>query len=177
MFPKITIRNLGFLQSLKDQWGAKLSESLQDVGNGVNNLAYRLGSSPSGSSITPTAPGGLRVQHLGGGLVDFAITDNSPQTTSAIHYFVEHSYTQNFTDSRVCHASPSRNGTVLLPNGTYYFKTYAQNQYGGPPSQAITTMPVKVTGSASGALFASQGSGSGTAGQSGAGFGVNVERR
>jgi hypothetical protein len=175
--PKLNLPNLGYIRALKNAPidGPKLAETFDSVSRGVGNVANRLASNPSGVDNNPPQIAMLEAQHLGNGLVDIAITDNG-NIQSAISYYVEYSVAPGFPNSRYIHLGTSRNATVYLPNGSYYFKAYSQYISGGQASPPKMIGPVQVVNSASGTLLASQGSGTGQPGQSGVGAGPVISR-
>jgi hypothetical protein len=173
-----TIRNLSYLQKINTPQlaGYKLAEAFEDLGDSVGNVANQVASSPDGSDITPPKIGQVQAQHVGGGALDIAITDNS-KVQRAVEYFVEYAPNPGFSGSRYLHLVSSRNGTVMVPNGRWYVKAYSQYRFGGPPSEAITSGPISVTGSVvTQALLATQGCGTGQPGQTGTGAGTEISR-
>lgn len=175
--PKIRIKSQNSIQVAKPGKldGFLVADALKDVNSGIGTVANRLANDPNGTNVTPPNIAGLLAQHLGNGLVDIAIADPG-LIQSAIGYHVEYDTNPNFTSSRYEFLGPSRNKTITLPNGTYYFKAYSQYQYGGNPSAAKTFGPVQVTGSAATSLLKTQGSGTGAPGQSEIGFGTEIVR-
>ena len=173
----LNIRNKSYLQrvSLRGFDGVKLSEAFDDVGKGVDNVAAQMGADPNGSPRVPPSIAKLEAQHLGNGILDFAITDNGT-VNRAIDYVVELADNPNFSGARTVHFSPSRNGTAMVPNGDWYLKAYSQYRLGGPPSGALTSGKVTVTGSASKSLFGTQGCGAAPANTTGQGAGLTVSR-
>jgi hypothetical protein len=152
--------------------GHLLAEAFEDAAKPSQYLGRNIAANLDGSSNIPKPPTSITAKHLGGGLVDIAISDQPKHP--AINYFVEVAANPGFVGARVVHSSPSRNASVLLPNGTWYLRAYSQYQYAGSSSNSGDSVPstsVSVTGSiVTGTLLASQGSGTGTA--SGAGFGT-----
>jgi hypothetical protein len=180
MPPRLNIRNKSAIEaSGKSVDGRTMGEALGDIQNGVGNIANRLSSDPSGSTVVPPKVSSTQAVHLGNGFVDVSSTDNSPNTTSAVAYHLEYADNPGFNGSIYHGGGPSRNhGRILLPNGKWWFKSYSQYQYGGPPGEGSTTGPVNVTGSllGSSSLLPTQGSGSGLPGQTGVGFGRSISR-
>jgi len=101
---------------------------------------------------------GLKAVHLGGGVLNFAISDTS-KVQRAIDYFVEIAPNSNFTGVEIVHCSPSRNGRTIVPNGRWYVKAYSQYRLGGPPSEGLAHGPIVVTGSPISTLLPTQGCG------------------
>jgi hypothetical protein len=173
--PKLTIKSLSIIK--QNPATLRVGEALDDVATGTNNLAAQLSADPNGSDITPANVAQVQAQHLGNGLVDVAITDNS-SLSRAINYYIEADTSPNFTSNpRGITTGPIRNGSLVLPNGTYYVRAYSQYPAGGPPSKPVNAaQPIVVTGSASLPLLASQGSGTGNPGQGGQGAGKTINR-
>jgi hypothetical protein len=137
-----------------------VGEAMDDIVNGIQNHAAATTTDPNGADIIPVNVSIVQAQHVGNGQIDIAITDNSSLSRS-INYFVDYSMDSNFTNPYTLSLGPSRNNhTLVLPNGTWYFQGYSQYVHGGPPSNPVRVrLPVAVTGSSSGKLFSSQGSG------------------
>jgi len=175
--PGVTLKNQNYLRSVRDGHieGHKIAENFDSVNEGIGNISNRLANDPSGGIVVPPNIASVSAKHLGNGQIDVAITDNG-QIQSAIGYHVEYSTNSSFTNSRYEYLGPSRNKVIVLPNGSYYIKAYSQYRYGGPPSSPFITGPIHVTGSASGSLLTSQGSGTGRAGESGVGYGKVISR-
>lgn len=173
--PKITVKSLN---SVKQNPATTLvGECLDDHSTGINNLAANLGADPNGSEVTPADVAQVSAQHLGNGLVDVAITDNS-SLARAINYFVEYDTSPNFTaNPRGTALGPYRNGQFQLPNGTYYIQAFSQYPNGGAPSKPVRFQsPIVVTGSGSQPLLRSEGSGTGKSGAAGQGAGKALTR-
>jgi len=110
------------------------------------------------------------------GLIHVTLTHNS-QTQKNVRYFVEWSADKNFQSNVYPEdLGVSRHKTLILPNGTWYFRGYHQPQ-GGEPSQPINhggNTPLGVTISSSSALrlLPSPGSGTGAPNGSQPGWGI-----
>jgi len=178
--PNVALRNIESLKRMKifvpnqgQVQGHLIAEAIQDAAKPSQYLGRNLAAQIDGSANVPNAPSGIQAKHLGGGLVDVAITDQAKHP--AINYFVEVADNPGFRNSRVVQSSPSRNGLVTLPNGTWHIRAYSQYQYSGSPSNSNQNPPstsVMVTGSiASESLLNSQGSGTGNGQTPGSGFG------
>lgn len=178
--PAVLIRSLESIKRLKifvpgqgELRGHLVAEALEDAARPSQYIGRNVAANLDGSSNVPSTPSAITAKHIGGGLVDFSIQDQA--THPAINYFVEVADNPGFSNARVVHSSPSRNGMVFLPSGNWYMRTYSQYQYSGSVSNAGGSVPstkVTVTGSiATGTLLASQGSGTGTGSTPGAGFG------
>lgn len=154
------IKNLDYIKR-DDLFYGEAFGSLQQAHGAI---AIQLGADPNGAEVVPTQPAAFRVQ-AAGNLVDFEITDNSPTLLRSIQYFVEYGTDQNFTNPRVHSLGPSRNGTMSLPPGTYYFRVRSQYPHGGPASSPNTfSQPVIITSGTAMTLFPSQGAGTGGGG-------------
>jgi hypothetical protein len=168
--PKLLVKSLSVIK--QNPQTVRQGEAFDDVSSGINSLANQLGADPNGADVIPANVAQVQAQHLGNGLVDVAITDNS-NVPRAIDYHVEYDTSPAFTNPRGQTLGPWRNGQFTLPNGTYYVRGYSQIRTGGPPSSPVNAqIPVVVTGSATQPLSVSQGSGTGkpnTGGGAGAG--------
>jgi hypothetical protein len=179
--PNLHIRNQAYLQKVNIQQGKgslegqKLSEAFDDVSSAIGNVHNQLASNPEGINVVPPKIGTVQAQHLGAGMLNFAITDNG-KIQRAIDYFVEIADNPGFSGAEVIHSSPSRNGHVPVPNGTWYVKAYSQYKFGGTPSQPLTTGPINVSGSQYGTRLPTQGCGTGTPGATGQGAGTVISR-
>jgi hypothetical protein len=171
MSVKVQIKNLGYIQKTD----FKYAEAFEDVGNAVGNVANQTASDPTGANNTPAPIGGIQAQHLGNGILDFAITDNGA-VQRAVDYVVELANNPGFSNARTVHFSPSRNGTVTVPNGNWYLKGYHQYRFGGRPSRPIVTGPINVTGSVNGILLDGQGCGVAAPGTTGQGAGLTISK-
>lgn len=178
--PQVSLRNIEsikrmhvFIPNNANIKGYEIGEAIQDAAKPSQYLGRNLAANIDGTENAPNIPSSIQAKHLGGGLVDVAITDQAKHP--AINYFVEVADNPGFRNSRVVQSSPSRNGLVTLPNGTWHIRAYSQYQYSGSPSNSNQNPPstsVMVTGSiASESLLNSQGSGTGTGQTPGAGFG------
>jgi hypothetical protein len=172
---KLTIKSLSAVK--QNPATVRIGECFDDASTGINNLAAQLGSDPNGSDVTPAKVAQVMAQHLGNGLVDVAITDNS-SLSRAVNYYVEYDTSPDFSNNpRGTALGSYRNGQVTLPNGTYWVQAYSQYPAGGPPSKPVMfPQPIMVTGSAGLPLLNSQGSGTGKPGQAGQGAGKTVAR-
>ena len=173
--PKLTVKSLNMVK--QNPATTQTGECLDDVSTGINNLAANLGADPNGADVTPSAVAQVEAQHLGNGLVDVAITDNS-SLSRAISYFADIDTSPNFTTNpRTYTNGPSRNISALLPNGTYFVQVYSQYPNGGPPSKPVRfPTRIVVTGSATQPLLSSKGSGTGRPGAAGQGAGKSLTR-
>ena len=175
--PKLSLKNIRYILGIKtpEVDGSKFAETFSDVANSITGVTSRLGANPNGPPQNSPMIASFQAVHLGNGLIDLSIIDPG-KIQSAISYFVEYDTTSGFAQSRYVHLGPARNGTIVLPNGSYWFKAYSQNILGGSPSSPIITGPVAVTGSATGVLLPTQGSGTGQPGQTGTGAGPVISR-
>jgi hypothetical protein len=173
--PKLTIDSLNSVK--QNPATTQTGECFDDVSKGVNNLAANLGADPNGADVTPADVAQLKAQHLGNGLVDVALVDNS-SLARAISYFVDADTSPNFTSNpRTYTNGPVRNISMTLPNGTWYLQGYSQYANGGPPSKPVRfPTPILVTGSATQPLLDSEGSGTGRPGAAGQGAGKALTR-
>jgi hypothetical protein len=173
--PSLIVKSLGILKGTPSL--TRVGEAISDHLIGTNNISAQLATNPNGPDVIPAPVAQVQAQHLGNGLVDVAITDNS-DIARAINYHIEYDTSPNFTSNpRGTLLGPYRNGQFTLPNGTWYVRGFSQYPAGGPPSAPIAfPQPVVVTGSAALPLLNSQGSGTGRPGQAGQGAGKTVSR-
>lgn len=173
--PKLIVKSLGFIKTVSGL--TRVGEAIDDLLTGHSNISAQLASDPNGANIVPANVAQVSAQHLGNGLVDVALTDNS-EVSRAISYFVDVDSSPNFTaNPRTYTNGPVRNISMTLPNGTWYLQGYSQYQHGGPPSTPVRfPQPIVVSGSASLPLLPAQGGGTGAAGRAGQGAGPTVSR-
>jgi len=180
MTVKVNVRNSAYIKGLNisqgkgDLQGWKLGEAMDDLASASGNIANQIASNPSGTDVVPPNVAQLKVQHWGAGQIEFQITDNSP-VQRAIDYVVEAADNPQFQNSHIVHVSPSRNGTVIRPNGNWWFKAYSQYRFGGPPSSPIVAAPVTVTGGQNAAIYPTQGAGT-NSGSTNQGVGLKISR-
>lgn len=159
-----------------------LSNALQRIQDGINNLGQQLAAEPVGLASPPPPLEGVNVK-TAGELVHVTLTHNVPITKN-IHYFVEYDTDPSFPSPHVAHLGTSR-GTVLnLPTKTdggaaqnFYFRGYPQFP-GSKPSLPVNfgglaPTPVTLTGTTQLTLQPSTGSGTAApnGSQGGSGFG------
>lgn len=150
----------------------KHAEAFDNLITAHENVARQLSTDPNGSEVTPASPAQLMVQQQNG-FVDLAVVDNSP-ISRAINYYVEWADNPGFNGYRTLPLGPSRNGHIMLPNGTYSLRARSQYPAGGPASAPCKAVSVTIAASVIGtlSLFASQGSGTG-----GGGAGATITRK
>jgi hypothetical protein len=168
---------------------ALLSNALQRIEDGVNNLGQQLAAEPVGLASPPLPLEAVNVK-TSGEQVHVTLTHNVPIAKN-VHYFVE--YTQNdpnFLAPHVEHLGTSRGRVLNLPSKTdgggathnYYFRAYPQFP-GSKPAAPVNyggITPAAVTLSGTTALTLQPSTGSGTAAgngqQGGWGFGKTNTR-
>lgn len=165
-----------------------LSNALQNIQDGINNLGQQTAAEPVGLAEPPPPLEFINVK-AAGELAHIVLTHNAP-INKGIRYFVE--YTQNdpdFLAPFVEHFGASRSRVLHLPTNldgggavNYYFRAYPQ--YPGSKPQAptnfggIAPMAVTLSGSTNLTLLTSTGSGTAAANgqQGGYGFGKTNTR-
>jgi hypothetical protein len=162
-----------------------LSNALQRIEDGVNNLGQQLAAEPVGLAQPPAPLESVNVKAAAGTgeQVHVTLTHNVPVSKN-IHYFLEYDNDPSFPAPHVAHLGTSR-GTVLnLPSKTdggavqnWYFRGYPQFP-GSKPAPAVNyggLTPTVVTLGGSTQLTLQPSTGSGTAAangqQGGSGFG------
>jgi hypothetical protein len=182
--PKIAIKNLGYIQSIKLEHssgvidGSKIAEALQSVAIPIQNSASYLAQDVSGTPAVPPLISALQAQHCGKGLVDLAITDNSSGLQQAVGYWIEYS-NDGFKTSRPQFIGGARNHLMTLPNGRWQFRAFSQYQTAGSPNTPVAapgTLLINDSTAGDTILFPSQGSGTGRPGEQGTGAGKTVSR-
>ena len=165
-----------------------LSNGLQRIEDGINNLGSQLAADPVGLSAVPPPLEAVNVK-ASGEQVHVTLTHNAPIQKN-IHYFVE--YTQNdpnFLAPHVEHFGTSRGRVLHLPTNddggspiNYYFRAYPQLPGSKPAAPmnfgGVTPTAVTLGGTTNLTLQSSTGSGTGAANgqQGGWGFGKTNTR-
>lgn len=162
-------RNMAYIRSMDP----KVHEALSDIVNAVNNAAQQTNADPT--SVTPPPPkiSALNVTEQNG-VFDAQIQDHSAFNRGS-SYMLEYSQTPNFQNTHVVHLGPSRNWRGNLGAGPLHFRAYSGYgssapsepvYHGGQPGIAVgsgvTQGPPMQQG---------MGSGTGSATQTGQGFG------
>lgn len=173
-------KNLSYFKNLSfpgaPDFGTKLAEWMEQTGQAFNNIEQQNNSNATGEPQTPPAVNSLNVSAANGHF-QIAINHEGAEFYRGVNYFVEHSATPNFTDPHIVDMGTSRNANLFLGNTTRYFRAYAAYPGSGPGplvyhGGGAQPRPVSGGGTVPGAPFtASQGSGTGTAGQGHSGFG------
>lgn len=168
-----TIRNLTYIRGLSTKempgFGARLYEALQDLITHHANLAQQVNGNSTGSPQAPPPIDSLKVTGQNGHF-NIAITHNA-EIYRGIRYYAEHSTTPDFQNPQIVPMGDSRNHSLFLGNQKLYWRAYAAYTGSGPSSPAYhggagSPQAVSGGGSIGGPAFqASQGSGTGAAGQ------------
>jgi hypothetical protein len=170
--------------ALGSSLSAAISNALDLISKGVNNLGQNSGADPTGTVPAPPQVQALTVKTNGTGLVHASISDNNPIQKN-LHYFVEYDTDPAFRQPHVAHLGASRSmPPITLPakddNGNpqqFYFRAYSQYPGGDPgaPQHFGGTTPTAVNpgGTQQMTLIPSTGSGTAqnTGQQGGSGFG------
>lgn len=161
---EVAVRNLDYIRK-RDP---RLYEALSDI---------RASLMPQTQDAPPPVTA-INAVSLGNGAVDVTIADSGPVNHN-VHYFVEHADNPQFLNPRPEHLGASRVAQIVVGTPDRYFRAYSQYVY--PPSQPSapvnfgggTPTAINGGGTATPALQASTGSGTGaTSGQNGGwGFG------
>lgn len=162
-----------------------LSNALQRIEDGVNNLGQQVAAEPVGLAQPPAVLQGVNVKVAAGTgeQVHVTLTHNVPITKS-IHYFLEYDNDPSFPAPHVEHLGTSRGRVLTLPSKddagdvhNWYFRGYPQLP-GSLPAKPVNfggIVPTAVTLGGTTKLTLQSSTGSGTAaanGQQGAsGFG------
>jgi hypothetical protein len=177
--PELKIRNYLQLKSSNNIQSKYAGDAFEDVKTGVEQLATKLGASPSTVAQSPASIGALMVAALNG-IADCSITDHS-SLFRAIEYFVEYSTDPAFPpqSTHIVALKSSRNVRipVFLGATNVYFRAYSQYADGeaSTPVNFGGLIPTGVaTGGAGPALGAGQLAGTATA--TGQGRGNDLSR-
>jgi hypothetical protein len=134
-----------------------IGKALETLQNATNNVANQTNASPVGVTDPPTPHSAISVKG-GAGIMDVAITDNSPQTRGKLHFF-DYS-TDGFKTFHTKSIGPAKNWRGTLGNGTFQVRSYAQHDTSAP-SDFIYHPPVSTSGGSEPAMQPGQGSGTG----------------
>jgi hypothetical protein len=176
----LNVKNLAWLKGLVvpgiQDFGVKMGELVQSVVQGTNNIEQQTNSNATGDPPPPPPINSLNVTAANGHF-QLSIDHSGAQIYRGVNYFAEHSATAGFSDPHIIDMGTSRNYNLFLGNATRYFRAYAAYPGSGPNQMVYhgsQVAPLAVTGGGSipGPTFAaSQGSGTGAAGQPHSGFG------
>jgi hypothetical protein len=167
-----------------------LSQGMQRIEDGINNLGTQLAAEPVGLAAPPPPLQGVNVKPASGTgeLVHVTLTHNAPIVKN-IHYFLEYDNDPSFPAPHVEHLGTSRGKVLNLPTKTdggvaqnWYFRGYPQFP-GSKPAKpvnfgGIVPAPVVLGGTTQLTLQPSTGSGTaaGNGQQGGSGFGKTNTR-
>ena len=168
-----SIRNLDYIRGLSTPempgFGAKLYEAMQDLITHHSNLAQQVNGNSTGNPEPPPPIDSVNVTGQNGHF-DIAIQHSAP-IFRGVRYYAEYDTTPNFSNPRTVPMGDSRNHSLFLGNGNYYWRAYAAYTSSHPSAAAYhggAADPQVVSGGGTvggPALQASQGSGTGTPGQ------------
>jgi len=177
-------KEITFLKQVP-QIGNYLSNALQLLQDGVNNLGKNVAVDPVGTLPAPPPIQQLSVKTNGQGLVHAVITDNNA-IQKHLNYFVEYDTDQNFGQPHVVHLGASRSmSPMILPaqddNGKpqkFFFRAYSQYQGSDPGPKIQSGAAVDPGGTQMLTLLPSTGSGTASANgrEGGSGFGKVLTR-
>jgi hypothetical protein len=178
-------KNLAYFKALKlpdnPEFGAKLGEWMEEMGQAFNNIEGQNNSNATGQPQTPPAINSLNVT-ASNGHFQIAINHEGAQFYRGIRYFVEHSDNAQFTNSHTEDLGTTRNANLFLGNATRFFRAFAAYPSSPPGPLAYhgsAGQPLAVTGGGTVPapnFAASQGSGTGTPGQGHSGPGPTPYR-
>jgi hypothetical protein len=133
-------------------------------------MGQQLNASPVGQTPAPQPHSGISVLG-GGGIVDVALKDDSPQYRGKEHFF---DYTTD--DWKTFHTKsmgPAKNWRGTLGTGTFKFRSYTQHPTSAP-SEYLFHDAVDATSGSQPAMQTGQGSGTGDAGYGSTPYNTNV---
>lgn len=164
------VRNLDYIRGLSTPelpgFGARLYEALQDVITHHTNLAQQVNGNSIGNPEPPPPIDSVNVTGQNGHF-DIAIQHNAP-IYRGVRYYAEYDTSPDFSNPRVVPMGDSRNHSLFLGNGSYYWRAYASYMSSHPSQPAYhgsQQSPQAVSGGGSiggPALQESQGSGTGS---------------
>ena len=145
------------LASIRKQY-PDLGRALQYLEDVQNNVALQTNASPVGLTEPPLPHTALSVKG-GGGMVDVAITDTTPQYRAKNH-FVEYADNPSFTNAHKVDLGAGQNWRGMIGNGTFHFRSYSAYPTSGP-SGMIYHAPVNTEGGSQPAMQPGHGIGTG----------------
>ena len=160
----MNIRNLPYLRSLPE-FGAKLYEALSDLDRNSDTIAQQTNASPGQKPYAPPSVTGLNVVAQNGSF-HAQITDNN-DIYRGINYHLEFDTDPGFSNPHPVDMGSSREHTMFLGNGTFYFRAFSSYSTGPASSPAYhghSGSPTAVFGGGTVGppqLLPSQGSGTG----------------
>ena len=170
----MSIRNLDFLRTMPpgvtlQEVGARLYEALSDVDAQQKVIAQQTNTNPTGQPLPPPAIDGLTVTGQNG---HFHLQiQHGGEFYRGVGYHAEYADNPSFHKPHSIDMGASREHTVHLGNGTYYWRAFAAyaSSPGGPPAYhggAHSPQPVSGGGVIGPpALLDPQGSGTGAPGE------------
>ena len=168
------IRNLNFLRSLPadlpiQDLGVRLYEALSDIQHQQQAVTQQTNSNPVGNPDPPPAIDGLTVTGQNG---HFHLqVQHNADFYRGVQYHAEYADNPGFQNPRPISMGDSREHTIFLGNGTYYWRAFAAypSSPAGPAAYhggAHSPQPVSGGGSiGSPAFLPPQGSGTGAPGE------------
>ena len=167
------VRNLNYIRALSSKefpgLGAKLYEALQDIIQQHTNLTQQVNGNGIGEPPPPPNIDSVAVTGQNG---HFHISiQHTANFYRGVRYYAEYADNPHFTNPQIVPMGDSRNHTLFLGNGTYYWRAYAAYMSSAPGTPAYhggTAQPQPVSGGGSiggPALLSPQGSGTGQPGQ------------
>ena len=162
------IRNLDFLRNIPE-WGGRLYEALEDLNAQHQSIAQQVNGNSTGQPLPPPAIDSLTVTGQNGHF--HAQIQHNAEFYRGIKYHLEYADNASFHNPRAVDIGSSREHTMFLGNGTYYFRAFAayESSPPGPPAYhggAHSPQPVSGGGSIGGPAFLPpQGSGTGKPGE------------
>ncbi len=163
--PDLAPRNLSAIRS-GNYTPQQLHDCLADIVASHNYVAQQLNASPVGVTPPPQPHASLSVKG-GAGILDVAVSDDSPQYRGKEHFF-DYSM-DNWQTVHTKSMGPAKNWRGSLGSGTFQVRSYSQYATSGP-SPYVFSDPVDATGATEPDMQAGQGSGTGDQGYGGAAY-------
>ena len=174
------MRNLDFLRTMPpgvtlQEVGSRLYEALSDVDAQQKTIAQQTNANPTGRPLPPPAIDGLTVTGQNGHF--HAQIQHGGEFYRGVQYHLEYADNPAFQKPHSIDMGASREHTILLGNGTYYWRAsaaYASSAAGPPAYHGGAHSPQPVSGGGivgPPAFLDPQGSGTGAPGEGLAGPG------
>jgi hypothetical protein len=152
----LSLRNMARIR----QQYPDIAEALADLMASHNSVAQQVNASPVGATPSPAPHAAISVRG-GAGILDVALSDNSPQYAGKEHFF---DYSQDgFKTFHTKSLGPAKNWRGSLGTGSFQVRSYTQYPT-SQPSSMLYHPPVSTTGDSQPEMQSGQGSGTGTAG-------------
>jgi hypothetical protein len=134
----------------------QLAECIKDIVDAHNNISQQKNAAPVGTIPAPEPHSKISVLG-GGGILDVALTDNSPQYQGKEHFF-DYS-TDGFQTFRTKSLGPAKNWRGSLGSGQFSIRSYTQYDSSPPSAYKFADSTVDTSSGTEPAMQPGQGSG------------------